>query len=204
MACIYCPPTFTYLTNKPHQLLPEPEPSFWTLRFKNHRTTILLYSQPDTSFRAIRQELLTMLKTTNPSGDLHGALIPSEADDVVLGIPKDAKDLQAGWNELEIPEQQLEESGPAASGGRNKRKLGGEQSTLDCPRGVGLKDGAVLAFKFRSASHRDDHDGEDHVMNGMSEDWDVVLPSYDDDYGVGALNAAFNPENGGETGRRGN
>ncbi|KAI9883452.1 MAG: hypothetical protein M1823_004786 [Watsoniomyces obsoletus] len=174
-------------------LLPKPESTLWTLRFKNQRTTVLLYSRPDTSFNAIREELLTMLQTTNPSGEFNGATIPSEADDIILGIPNDHKDLQAGWKEVEIPE---EESGDEKRPAGRRRKLGGENSTLDCPRGVGLKDGAVLAFKFRSQSS----DGQDHFMNGAKMDWDVVVPSYDEDYGVSALNAAFAQGMGGGRG----
>lgn len=50
-----------------------------------------------------------------------------------------------------------------SNGGRNGTPL------IDSLLGAGLKDGAVLAFKFR---------GE-----GLEDEWDVIIPSYDDEYG---------------------
>ena len=43
----------------------------------------------------------------------------------------------------------------------------------ESPLGAGLKDGTVLAFRFREGD--DDDEGDDDF------EWDVVIPSYDDD-----------------------
>lgn len=69
---------------------------------------------------------------------------------------------------------------------KNKKKVGGKKSVLNCPQGVGLKDGAALAFRFvegtgEKVTRVDDVD----EMDVEEEDlvWDVVLPTYDDEYG---------------------
>lgn len=69
---------------------------------------------------------------------------------------------------LEIPE--IEDDG----GKKGSKKRGVLNAT---PSGAGLKDGMILAFKFRKEkSGGDDMDIDDN-------EWDVVMPSYDDEEG---------------------
>lgn len=134
---------------------------------------MLLFTTPQTDFGIIKQELLSILTLTHSSGDLNGYKIPSDPEDVLLGIPVDPDDLQQGWTKLFIPEQELDN----AQSGR-KRRAGGKRSALNCPQGVGLKDGAALAFKFRTPGYHEEDD-----MMDISEEWDVIIPSYEDDRG---------------------
>lgn len=66
-----------------------------------------------------------------------------------------------------------------ARAGRKAGKASGKGKVRDdCPMGVGLKDGAVLAYKFRS----DVVDGDEElgIKDEGDEVWDVVLPSYEE------------------------
>lgn len=64
--------------------------------------------------------------------------------------------------DLEIPEKDDDEKETKSKGARKDSVLNAS------PLGAGLRDGAVLAFKFR----RDDEDGGD---------WDVVMPIYEEE-----------------------
>lgn len=86
----------------------------------------------------------------------------------------DKNDFSKGWVKLEIPETEIED------GASGKKKVGGKKSVLNAsPQGAGLKDGAVLAFRFLTSGRKEDEDGlEDDVGK-----WDVMIPSYEDEYG---------------------
>ena len=72
---------------------------------------------------------------------------------------------------MEIPEL----DGDDGIGGK---KVNGKNSVLNStPLGAGLKDGAVLAFKFRNETEaKDELDLDD-------DNWDVVLPNFEEEYG---------------------
>jgi len=150
-------------------LMPYSQPSkvssqqHWTLSFKCHKSTILLLAQQSQSFTSIKQDLLDAIKATGLS-DINGNPIPSQPEDIVLGVPIDGNDISKGWVNLEIPEFD-EEAG--AKGVKKGSVL--NQS----PLGAGLKDGAMLAFKFKDGEAQDEMDLDDH--------WDVVIPSYEDE-----------------------
>ncbi|KZF24445.1 hypothetical protein L228DRAFT_245376 [Xylona heveae TC161] len=162
--------------------LSEADQSSWTFRLKHHKTTILLFVRPLQSFDSIKEDLLHALRSTRPDGTLNGNKIPTSSDEVVLGVPIDNNDLSKGWVALEIPESEiLDEQGV-------KRKVGGKQSVLNqSPQGAGLKDGAVLAFKFREpgAGKTKDEDKDDLGLEDEQDDgqWDVSIPSYEEEYG---------------------
>ncbi len=128
---------------------------------------------PGQSFDSIKQDLLNALKKTGRT-DLNGEPLPSDTNHVVLGVPVDKNDLSKGWVKLEIPETEVED------GVGGKRKVGGKKSILNAsPQGAGLKDGAVLAFRLLKGGDEMDEDGLE-VDHG---EWDVVIPSYEDEYG---------------------
>lgn len=68
---------------------------------------------------------------------------------------------------LVITEPEDGESVVALPKGVRKTVLNGS------PLGAGLKDGSILAFKFRNASDE----------TTMDDVWDVVMPQFDDDEG---------------------
>ena len=143
------------------------------MRFKQHKTSILLFVEQTQSFASIKQDLLDAIKKSGRTG-INGQSLPSKPEDVILGVPIDKNDASKGWVDLEIPEQELED----INGG--KRKVGGKKSVLNSsPLGAGLKDGAMLAFKFREV---DENMDEDELDTGDGN-WDVIMPSYEDEYG---------------------
>lgn len=87
----------------------------------------------------------------------------------MLGVPVDKNDLSSGWVDLEILEKEDDGQDGSKSNGVKKN------SVLNAsPQGAGLRDGAILAFKFR----RDDDEDESNIDYS---DWDVIMPTYDDE-----------------------
>ena len=121
--------------------------------------------------------------------------MPQDPDDVLLGVPIDKMDLGKGWVALEIPthtngdevKEEDDDDDDAGGGGVSKKKKGrpkkmvngiggggkgGNKSVLNAsPAGAGLKDGGVLAFRFRGRGEEEDEDGAE---------WDVVVGSVED------------------------
>lgn len=148
-----------------------PHPGLWTLRFKLHKTTVLLFVDKTQSFSSIKSDLLNALGQRGLK-DLNGEAIPRDPEDIVFGLPVDKNDLSQGWVGLEIPSQEIEDENGS------KKKIGGKNSVLNAsPLGAGLKDGSVLAFKFRKDNEKIDEDG----VSMEDDDWDVVIPSYEDE-----------------------
>ena len=78
-------------------------------------------------------------------------------------MPVDNHDISKGWKALD-----------RMSG---KDAMGLKAS----PKSVGVKDGGVLAFRFRGEDEGDEDDEED--VNGEREEFLVEWPSYDETYG---------------------
>lgn len=125
----------------------------WTLRFKKHKTTTILLVQPTQPFESIKEELLSSI-TASGKVDINGIKLPSDPNDIILGVPVDKNDISQGWVQLEMQPGKGEERS-------------GKSNTIfnESPMGAGLKDGSMLAFKFE----------------GEKEDWDVIMPSYDEE-----------------------
>lgn len=123
------------------------------------------------SFPSIKSDLLWALKKCGHT-ELNGQPIPTNPEDVIFGVPVDKNDIAKGWVGLDIPAMETEDEAG------NTKKVGGKDSVLNAsPLGAGLKDGAMLAFKFK---------GEDAKMDGEGSEldeskWDVVIPSYEDE-----------------------
>ena len=91
---------------------------------------------------------------------------------MIFGIPVDKNDISKGWVGLDIPAVEVEDNLGS------KKKVGGKKSVLNTsPAGAGLKDGGMLAFKFRGEDALVDQDGLDMDDN----DWDVIMPTYEDE-----------------------
>ena len=136
----------------------------WTLRFKQHKTTILLFVQQSQSFDSIKRDLLDAIKATNIK-EINGNALPSDPEDIELGLPRDKNDVSRGWVPLKIPE--ADEADVKGKGVKKGSVLN------ESPLGAGLKDGAMLAFRFTEG---DAEDGMD-----LDDEWDVIMPSYDDE-----------------------
>ncbi|KAL8785173.1 MAG: hypothetical protein Q9213_003520 [Squamulea squamosa] len=142
-----------------------PNPQQFTLRFRCHKTTILLLVPPHDSLTSVKTKLLEAIKATGAT-EVHGQTLPTNPDDVLLGVPVNMNEPGEGWTGLEFPEieEDTRKKGPKKSGVHNAS-----------PSGAGLKDGSLLAFKFRTVAS----DADDLDMN--TNEWDVVMPSFDDE-----------------------
>ncbi|KAF6237378.1 hypothetical protein HO173_004268 [Letharia columbiana] len=138
----------------------------WTLRFKQHKTTILLFVQQSQPFESIKRDLLDAIKATGIQ-DINGNALPSGPEDIEFGVPRDKNDPSKGWVALKIPEV---EDGDTKGKGVKKGSILNES-----PLGAGLKDGTMLAFKFTKST-------EEAAMD-LDDEWDVIIPSYDDEAG---------------------
>ena len=81
----------------------------------------------------------------------------------MFGVPVDKHDLSKGWLPLKIQEVA---DGDAKGKGVKKGSVLNEN-----PLGAGLKDGTMLAFKFKEGGSDD----------GSDDDWDVIMPSYEEE-----------------------
>lgn len=131
----------------------------------------MLLVDPTQTFTSIKQELLEAIRATGRK-DINGHILPMDPEDVLLGVPIDKNKPERGWVNLRIPEVKDE--------GDGKKSKGVQKDSVfnSSPSGAGLKDGAMIAFKFKSGEHEKAGDEED----GMSDyEWDVILPTeYDE------------------------
>lgn len=92
-------------------------------------------------------------------------------------------DLSRGWKRVGGDRENADDEDVLGDmDGQGSRKKTGKSAEKqkstpdDCPVAVGLKDGSVLAYKFREEMP----DGDEELGIGGEEKWDVVLPSYED------------------------
>lgn len=169
----------------------DPTPTTWSLRFKSHKTTIILFVDRMQTFHAIKTELLHALSETSADGQFNDIPIPSNPDDVLFAKPVDFNNPDAGWQSLEADALGIDDElfGDEGNGkGKGKAKAKGAE-VKDCPLGVGLRDGCAVAFKFKGQKPRKKTpEPEADEGLGFEEDepkeWDVILPQYEDVYGL--------------------
>jgi hypothetical protein len=180
----------------------DPTPDVWTIKFKNARTTVVLYVYQLQSLESIKVELLHALKTTNPSGQLNGATLPDSADDIEFAKPRDLSNPGAsGWQSIGS-DAQVDDFDADLFGGDNvtsKAKGKGKAkansgSHKDSLLGAGLKDNAIVAFRFRGQKTVSRPVGDDIDEGlGLEDDapgadgWNVELPRFEDVYGLNDL-----------------
>jgi hypothetical protein len=145
-----------------------PPPRTWCLRFKLNRSTIVLHVDAQQTFASVRAELLTALQATHPSGIFKGTLrdgtpveypLPANPEDIALAKLIDINDLNAGWETIGDSNEGLYFDEDFSSKGRGKgkevaavaAKQASAKSVNDCPQGAGLRDGGVVAMRFRLA-----------------------------------------------------
>ena len=163
----------------------QPSPLTWTIRFKHHKSTTLLHVDPLQPLDEVKSELLRALRQTHNSGLLPtGQRIPTDPSDLLLAKPVNAFHYEKGWTRLDGAASAVNgvEDGPSVK----KRKMGETQASAknadDCMKALGLKDNAVLAYKFRGHDVADED--EDEGVDMEEDNWDVVIPSYEDSTGV--------------------
>lgn len=168
-----------------------PTPQTWTLRLKSHKTTVLLHVDPLQTFSSIKEQLFAALSETGLKPDAHSPTdlaLPASPSDIELGRPVDVQKPHQGfqlgeWEYAPIDEEEVADDpkgkGKAKAGRPKKSVAVGPESVKDCPKGAGLRDGAVLAFRWKGEQ------GDVEEGDGREVDmWGVKLASYDDSYGV--------------------
>jgi hypothetical protein len=177
-----------------------PDPTSWTLRLKSQKTTVLLQTNPLHTFGTIKSRLYSVLQETSLK-DQNGNRIPlpGSPEDIQLGKPANINDPRDGFvpGEWEANGLQEDDEAPNPKGkGKGKPKDTEELATpsniKNCPKGANLRDGSVLAFRWRgqgmeSAWEEEDvEDDEDLVMVGGEGKslWGVKIASFEDGYGV--------------------
>lgn len=174
-----------------------PSPQTWTLRLKSYKTTVLLHVDPLNTFATIKTCLYDALQETGLRNPETGESIPlpSSASDIQLGRPVNINDAHEGFQlgEWEYPAVEEEEDSGKGKGkakATGKKADGGIANLKDCPKGAGLKDGAVLAFRWAGDGTWDgdesdmDVDLETRKTSRGADMWGVKLASFEDAYGV--------------------
>jgi hypothetical protein len=155
-----------------------PASKTYTLRIKQSTTTIVLFADPAQSLTSLKESLLEALKATNPSGSFYSQTIPDDPAEVELALPVDVFDAEKGWDLIfEIRSPSLDDENTRRSS-KGKGKAIVKDAGLSI-RGAGIKDNAVLAFRFK----KDDGEEEDEAM-ADDPGWDVQVSVYEDVYGV--------------------
>lgn len=176
----------------------EPSPATWTVRFRYHRTTVLLHIDPLQSVASIKADLLSALRQTSPEGKLEGSIdLPESTEDIQLARPLDINDPSAGWRGLQVPDGNSAAGKGRIPKSKGKAKEGSDPVGLDaeCLKSLGVKDNALLAFSFTTlranGARKQPEDGTNDEGDDMAEDsedehesWDVVMPTWEDQYGV--------------------
>nr|OQO13805.1 hypothetical protein B0A51_16949 [Rachicladosporium sp. CCFEE 5018] len=145
-----------------------------TIRLKLHKTTILLHTEPTSKLSTLPVRLLATLHDTHASGKLGSYTIPNDPEDVLLANLRDPNDASLGWEEI----------------GHKSQANGVGQTVAD----GGIRDGMMLAFRFRTAAEKQAADAEDDedvdvdeiATKGTKADaaeakWDVILPDLEDE-----------------------
>jgi hypothetical protein len=167
-----------------------PSPQSWTLRLKSRKTTVLLHVDPLHNFSTIKSNLYDALKETglkDPETN-ESIPLPESPSDIQLGRPVDVHDAHQGFQvgEWELPVYESEDDGGKGKGkakASNKASGGATANVKDCPKGAGLKDGAVLAFRWAGDGTWDGDDDMEDLADGANM-WGVKLASFEDAYGV--------------------
>ena len=142
-----------------------------TLRFKQSKATVLLFVDKGQSFSSIKADLLQALMESGHRS-VGGHALPSNPEDIEFALPVDKNDLRQGWTSLES------RSSNDVVDKRGKNKSDGANGILhDTPSGAGLRDGGVLAFRFRAVEESDSGD----VPDTNKSLWDVSISSYEDE-----------------------
>lgn len=162
-----------------------PTPRTWTIRFKYHKSTVLLHVNPDQSIESLKENLLYALRDVKPSPNfLNGRSPPSSISQIQLAMPRNALNVSEGWEYFdESPGFEIEDEDDGESKGKSKGKgkAKTESSGLTV-REAGIRDNGVLAFRWRDEeSAVGPGDADEPMEDG---EWDVVIPTFDDSYGM--------------------
>jgi len=190
-----------------------PPPRAWCLRFKLNRTTVVLHIDALQTLASVRSELLSALQATHPDGIFRGTLhdgtpveypLPASAEDIAVAKQADINDPNAGWEAIgdDLEEGLIFDEDVSGKGkGKastvaarpTKKNAAASKGVNDNPQGAGLRDGGVVAFRFRLPEEKarrqrlieGNLDVDEIAKEGMGDDtaWDVIMPTLEETYG---------------------
>ena len=148
-------------------------PAHLTLFFKHDKSTTVLSLLPSDSLLHAKQLLLTTLAsrsiTTFPGSSIS---LPRNPSDIEFGILNDKRDSSSGWSRAED-----RASLPKKKDKRGKTEDGEVESVGEWD----LKDGGYVAYRLKKVLDVDINDED--VEDVSEEEWNVVVPAYDDEEG---------------------
>ena len=113
------------------------------------------------SVASTKEKLLNALQARGLK-EINGDAIPEDPAGIELGQPIDRNQLQRGWISMDpVPEE--------------SDKPGTKKSAKETLQSLNIQNGQAIAFRFKTSL-----DGDDDDDNGVPE-WDVVIPSLDDE-----------------------
>jgi hypothetical protein len=175
------------MTDPDPSLTTPPEPTNITLLFKHHKSTTLLFASPTTPLSSIRQTLHAALES-------RGVDVPSSPEDIEFGIMKDPSvgksigtNQSPQWRLVGTEMGEDTDSGKAAKKEKKKGRpsstnTGAAKNGEETPQSLGLGDGGIIAYRFRQKRTGRDEEEGDMDVDVDDEEWDVVMPGFDDEY----------------------
>ena len=145
--------------------------------------TVLLHADPLELIDKLQEDLLKALQKSEKDKKLDGTPLPEHPQGISLGKPVDLHDFSKGW-------VGLNENATESMDKLTSQNPGAKPYSL---KGCGIKDDAILAFRFKSEKLRYDEVLEEYTITDPGELWNVAMPSYNDSYD-GAEAADANPK----------
>lgn len=174
-----------------------PSPTTWVLRIKSHKTTVVIHVEPLSTFDNIKALFYNALKESPLKHAETGLDIPLPASpsDIQLGRPVDKNDPQAGfvlgeWERSSNQEQNdVKGKGRASAKQKADPNLAAPSNIQNCPQGAGLKDGAVLAARWKGdgtawGAEAEEEDEDEEMAEEEPGMWGVKIATFEDAYGV--------------------
>ena len=149
---------------------PQPNPTTWTIRLKRNKVTVVLHADPLEPIEKLQENLLDALRLSEKDHKLDGTPLPEKPQDILLGKPIDPRDLSKGW--VGISDE--------ATGSTKKPAGQDPHAKIDSLKGCGIKEDAILAFRFNGKTTKSDEPLESNGAVNPEEPWNVVMPSYND------------------------
>ncbi|KAF2860947.1 hypothetical protein K470DRAFT_257495 [Piedraia hortae CBS 480.64] len=143
-----------------------------TLTFLSYKTSITLLASASTPLPTLRAELLRALHQTYSDGIFNGLEIPAHQTDILLARGVEGGE---GWEALDEPMVGVLVDGEGVEKGKGNSMKQPEREA-ETVGSKGLKDGDVLAFKFREF----DEDEGDPFLDQVREQWNVTVPVCED------------------------
>jgi len=172
-----------------------PTPTHLTLLFKHHKSTTVLSVHPSQSLTSAKQTLLNVLASRNIT-TLPGSStpLPTDPSTLELAILADRRDPSKGFIYAEDRASLAAHIGSSSKKKTAAKKEGPVETFAD----LELRDGAWVAYRLRTRLQpeadadavadegAEDMDVDVDVSGSLNQEWDVVVPSYDEEEQEGA------------------